>query len=122
MTVLRPSAVRVGFYRLKHVRMVADDDRCAGVEHLVRDLDIFRAGRGRVLDAPVNGNDEQIALGAGGFDGFNHAGFIHSGGTAGFAGIWEEIDVRLIVLVGVAVAVEPAGHAEPADLDAVGLE
>ena len=60
-------------------------------------------------------------MGAGGFDGGEDLGFVGAGSSAGFAGIGEEVDVGLVGVVGVAVAVEPAGHAEPADLDAVGF-
>ena len=111
----------VSLDRLQDVGMVADDDRGSGIEHLVRNLDIFGARGGGVLDAPVDGDDEEIALGAGGFDGGEDLGFVGAGGAAGFAGIGEEVDVGLVGDVGIAIAVEPAGHAEPADLDAIGL-
>ena len=102
--------------------MVADDHRGSGLQHLVRRLHVFRPGRGRVLDAPVNGDHQQIALSARLFDGLEHPGLVHSRRAAGLARIGEEVHVRLVVLVGVAVAVEPARHAQPAHLDAVGLD
>ena len=86
----------VGFDRLQHVRMMADDDRGAGFEHLVGNVDVFRARGGGVLDAPVDGDDEQIALGAGSFDGGEDLGFVGAGRAAGFAGIREEVDVGLV--------------------------
>src|SRR5208337_4092518 len=78
--------------------------------------------RGRVLDAPVNGNDQKVAFGAGLFDRFEDLGLVRSRSAARLARIREEVHVRLVVLVGVTAAVEPARHAEPADLDAVGLD
>ena len=101
--------------------MRADDDGCAGFHDFVGNIDIFRARRGRVLDAPMDGDDQQITLGAGGFDGGEDLGLVGSGRAAGLAGIGEEVDVGLAGVVGVAVAVEPAGHAQPAYLDAIGL-
>ena len=70
--------------------------RGAGVEHLVRDIHVFGAGRGGVLNAPVDGDDEQVALGAGSFDGVEDLGFVSAGSTARFAGIRKEIDVGLV--------------------------
>ena len=55
-------------------------------------------------------------------DGLQHSGLVHSRRAARFVRIREEVHVRLIVLIGIAVAVEPARHAQPADLDAVGLD
>ena len=121
MTVLRPSAVRVGLDRLQHVRMVADDHRGSRIEHLVRQVDIFGPRRGRVLDAPVDGDDQQIALRACRFHGGEHLRLVRTRRAARLAGIGKEIHVRLVVLVGIAIAVEPARHAQPAHLDAVGL-
>jgi len=101
--------------------MVADDDAGAGFEHLVGDVDVFRAGRGSIFDAPVNGDDEEVALGARLFDGGEHGGIVSAGRSSGFAGIGKKVGVGLIVFIGIAIAVEPAGHAEPSDLDAVGF-
>ena len=122
MTVSRPSAGAIGLHRLQNVRMMADDHRGSGLQHLVRRLHIFRPRRGRVLHAPVNRNHQQIALRARLLDRLQHTGLVHSRRAARFARIGKEVHVRLIVLVGIAIAVEPARHAQPAHLDAVGLD
>ena len=111
----------VGFDGLEHVGMMADDDGRSGIEHLVGEIHIVGTRSRGVFDAPVDGDDEEIALGAGGLDGSEDLGLVGTGGSARFAGIGEEVDVGLVGVIGVAIAVEPAGHAEPADLDAVGL-
>ena len=101
--------------------MVAHDDRGPGFEHLVRHLHVLGPRSGRVLGAPVNGNYQQIALGARLFHSLQHSGFVHSRSAARLIRIGEEVHVRLAVFLRVAIAIEPAGHAQPAHLDAVGL-
>ena len=101
--------------------MVADDDRGSGVEHLVSDVDVFGARGCGVLDAPVNGDDEKVALGAGGFDGGEDLGFVGSGRAADSPGYGKKFTCGWSCVIGIAIAVEPARHAQPADLDAVGL-
>ena len=101
--------------------VVADDHTRPGFEDLVCGLYVLRPGSGRVFDAPVNGNYQKIALGAGLPDGFEDCGFVRSRCAAGLIGIGEEVHMGLVGLIGVAVAVEPTGHAQPAYLDAVRL-
>lgn len=112
----------VGFDGLQHVRVVTDNHRGAGVHDFVREVHILRFGGRRVLDAPVDGNHEEIALGAGRLDRREDLGFVRARSARRLTGIGEEVDVREAVVAGIAVAVEPARHAQPSHLDAVGLD
>ena len=112
----------VGFDGLQDVGMMADDGGGTGFEHVVGEIGVAGIGSGGVFDAPVNGDEEKIALGAGGFDFFEDGGLIEAGSAAGIVGVGEESDVGIRILVGIAIAVEPAGHAEPSDFDAVLFE
>jgi hypothetical protein len=62
--------------------MVADYDGGSGFEEFVGGFHVFGAGFWRVFDAPVDGDYEEIALGAGCLDGFEDLGFVGTGSTA----------------------------------------
>ena len=44
----------------------------------------------------MDGDDEEVALGAGSLDGGEDLGFVGAGCSAGLAGIGEEVDVGLV--------------------------
>ncbi len=68
----------VGLDRLQHVGMVPHDDRGPGVEHLVRNFDVFWPGSRGVLNAPMDRNHEQVALGAGSLNGGQNLGLVRA--------------------------------------------
>ena len=111
----------VCLHRLQNVRMVADDHRGSGIQHLVRHFHVFGPRRCRVLCAPVNGDHQKITLAARFFDDVEHSGLVLSRRVTCLARIRKEVHMRLVVLIGIAVAVEPARHSQPAHLDSVGL-
>ncbi len=103
------------------MRVRAHDHRRAGLHHLVRNVHVLGPRRSRVLNAPVHRNHQQIALCPRSFYRGQYRGLVRSRRAAGFARIGEKIHVRLIVLVRIPVAVQPARHAQPTHLDSVGL-
>jgi hypothetical protein len=107
----------VGLDGLQDVGMGADEDGCAGFHEFMGEVGVFGARGGGVFDAPVDGEDEEVALGAGGFDGCDDSGFFETGRARGFAWVGEEVDVGLVFFLRILVAVEPAGHAQDADFD-----
>src|SRR6266404_1449101 len=100
--------------------MVSDHRVGAGFKHVVREFNVTRLRGGRVLNAPVNRNQQQIALRACRFDGIDHRGF-RQAGTFGVC-IRNKCHVRQVVFVGIVMAIEPARHSQPANLDSVLLD
>jgi hypothetical protein len=101
--------------------MVPHDHRSPRIQHLVRHHHILRPRRRRILNAPVDRNHQQIALRPRCLHRPNHARLIHPRRPARLSRIREEVHMRQLVLVRIAIAIQPPRHPQPAHLDAVGL-
>ncbi len=122
MTAVAAVGGAVGLHRLQHVRMVPHDHRSPGIEHLVRQCPRLQVAARVHIRSPVNGDHQHVALRRGAFIAASTCASSAPGAPPDSPWIGEEVHMRLVVLVGIAVAVEPAGHAQPANLDPVGLD
>ena len=86
----------VRLHWLQDVGVGANDDRGSGIEHLVSDVDVFGPRRSGVLYSPMDGDNEQVALGACGFHGVENLSLVGAGRAARIIWIREEVDVGLV--------------------------
>ena len=106
---------------LQHVRVVADHREGPRVDHLLRELPVFRGGRELVLGAPVDEDDQRVDLGRALTDGGEEVvDAVASDDGLDLVGHGRHVGQLLVLLV--VEAVEPAGDREDADAQAVFLE
>src|SRR2546427_1735745 len=104
---------------LQDMRMMSEHGAGAGLQETVSELDILGVRRRSILGSPMNRNQQKIALRTSGLDFFQNGRRIEPRSAARLTGIREKRDVRFAVLFGIAIAIQPASHPEPADLNAV---
>src|SRR6266568_2535654 len=104
---------------LQDMRMMSEHSAGAGFQETVSELDILWVRRRSILGSPMNRNQQKIALRTSRLDFFQNGRRIQPRSATRFTGIREKRDVRFAVLFGIAIAIQPASHPEPADLNTV---
>src|SRR6266849_3190755 len=107
------------FDGLQDMRMMSEHGAGTGFQETVSELDVLGVRRRSILGPPMNRNQQEIALRTSRLDFFQNGRRIEPRSPTRFAGVREKRDVRFAVLFGIAIAIQPASHPEPAYPNAV---